>query len=220
MVPSLAMVRAILAVLKAGAACLMLDPALPRERIAAILAVSDPRAVITQERFLSALSATNTPAMVCGEDAADLPCSWPQEYPTRRFTPAYAVASFCETGSLSIVVRTHKAVLARLGAVQEISPVGHGDSILQNRNSSLDVWELLWLLSHGAQVVIRPAPEEANPDRARQSIGRENITRTQVVPLLPQRLPVGARRSELRSLRASLWTSERPGVHRRKACND
>ena len=221
MEPSLAMVRAILAVLKAGAAYLLLDPTLPDERIAAILSVSHPQTVLTQKNFLARFGATNAQIIVCDEDAADLPCSWAQEYPTRRSSPAYAISAFFDTGSLSIVVRTHMALIARLESMQEVNPINQGDSVLQNNDSALDVLDLLWPLSQGARVVIPPSRDEMDPERMRQLIAQEHITR--LVPSLLRPSPLSSRRrnerrsNELRLLRASLWASEQPAVFRNNA---
>jgi non-ribosomal peptide synthetase component F len=220
MEPSLAMVRAILAVLKAGAAYLSLDPAHSAGRIAAILSACRPRTVITQENFSALFGATDVRIMVCGEDAADLPYSWPQEAPAREVSPAYAISVMSETGDLRIVNRTHGEVTAWLDSMQEISPIGQGDSVLQNTGSALDGWELLWPLSHGARVVIPPARDAMDSGRVRQLIASEHITVMHVVPSLLQPLRIGSRHSELRSLRALLWASERPGVVRRDPCYD
>lgn len=175
MEPSLAMARAILAVLKAGAAGLPLDPALSAAGIAAILSACGARIVITQEIFSSLFAATGAQLMLCGEDAADLPYSWPQEAPTRQESPAHALAMICENGDLRIVSKTHREVSARLEAMQQASPIGQGDSVLQNSGSALDGWELLWPLSHGARVVIPAAREEFDSARVRRPSGREHI---------------------------------------------
>jgi len=212
MEPSLAMVRSILAVLKAGAAFLLLDPTLPRERIAAILSISHPRAIIAQESFSPKLDATEVQIILCGEDAVDLPYSWPQESPARGMAPFYAISRISETGSLNIVVRTHSTVIDWLDSMQEINPIGQGDSVLENAAPALDIWELLWPLSHGARVVIPSARDAMNPERVRQLIIQEHITVMHATPPLLQPLLTGARQNELRSLRALLWAIERPAI--------
>ena len=203
MQPSLAMVRAIMAVLKAGGAYLLLDPAQPEQRIAAILDMARARMVITQEELSSRLGATDARTVLCGEDASDLPYAWPQECPTLGQSPVCATASVSSNGSLSLVSRTHMAMLARLEWLQEISPIGQGDSVLQNTDPGLDGSEIVWSLCHGARVVIAPAPEETDMARVRQLVARERITVMHVACTRP--LLGGSGANELRSLRALLW---------------
>jgi surfactin family lipopeptide synthetase A len=204
MEPSLARARAILAVLKAGAAYLPLDPALCAGHIAAILSASRARTVITQENFSDLFGGTGAQLVFCGEDPADLPYSWPQEAPTRQESPALAIPTMSESGEPRILSRTHREVTAWLESLQEISPVGQGDSVLHDTGAALVDWEILWPLSHGARVVIPPPGEEMNRGRMCQLIAREHITVMHVVP----------------SLFALPWASKRTGVARRDPCYD
>ena len=203
--PSLAMVRAIVAVLKAGGAYLLLDPTLPEQRIAAILDMARARMVITQEELSARLGATDARTVLCGEDASDLPYAWPQECPTQGLSPVCATASVAGNGRLSVVSRTQMAMLARLEWLQEISPIGQGDSVLQNTDPGLDGSEIVWSLCHGARVVIAPAPDASDMARVRQLVARERITVMHVVCTQLRPLPDASGANELCSLRALLW---------------
>ena len=206
--PSLAMVRAILAVLKAGGAYLLLDPIQPEQRIAAILDLARARLVITQEKLSARLGATDARTVLCGEDAADLPYAWPQECPTLGLSPVCATASVASNGSLSVVARTQMAMLARLEWLQEVSPIGQGDSVLLNTDPGLDGSEIVWSLCHGARVVIPPAPGATDWARVRQLVARERITVMHVVCTRLRPLPSGPGADELRSLRALMWLKD------------
>ncbi len=214
MTPSIAMVRALLAVLKAGGAYFMLNPMLPAEHIAAMLCTCHPKIVIVRENCSDRLPATNAQIIFCDEDEDDagLPYAWPHECPTQRFSPAYAISKFSATGSPRFAVSAHMAVTDRLASIQEFSPIGQGDSVLQNTNSALDTfaWESLWPLSQGAQLVIPSTREETDPDCMRELISRVHITVMHVVPSLLQLLLTGACRDELRSLRALFCASDWP----------
>ena len=208
MQPSLAMVRAIVAILKAGGAYLLLDPTLPEQRIAAILDLARARMVLTQEKFSARLGATDSCTVLCGEDASDLPYAWPQECPTQGLSPVCATASIANDGSLSVVSHTQMAMLARLEWLQEISPIGQGDSVLQNTDPGLDGSEIVWSLCHGARVVIPPAPDAADVARVRQLVARERITVMHVVCTQLRPLLSGTGANELCSLRALLWLKD------------
>lgn len=210
MTPSIAMVRAMLAVLKAGGSYLLLDPALPSEHLAAVLGTSKPAIVIMRKNFSDRLVSTNAHIIFCGEDCADLPYAWPQEYPTRCLSPAYATVSFPAADGPHFAFVTHRAFIDRLESAQEFSPIRQGDSFLQCTNCALKTlaWEFLWPLSHGAQLVI-PFPE-TDPERMRELIARESITVMHVEPSLLHLLLAGSCQNELRSLRALSYASDPP----------
>jgi surfactin family lipopeptide synthetase A len=195
---SIATLRAILAVWKAGGAYLPLDPMLPAERIATTLSATGVRAVITQENLSERLPATNAQVILCGEDTADVPYSWPEEHPTEGVAPAYAICTFRATDRPSIVVGQSMDVLKRLESMQETSPIHEGDSVLRNTNCSLDVstWELLWPLLHGARLVIPPTREQSDLQYMRQLISREHITVMHVVPTFQEALPTASGQRE------------------------
>jgi non-ribosomal peptide synthetase component F len=110
--PSLAQVRVMLAVLKAGAACLQCDPALPRQRMAAVLAMFRPAVLFVRDGAESDSGAPRT--IRCHEEAALLPYGWPDEVPVDAATPAHVFVSLSERGCLCISVRTHQALGAQL----------------------------------------------------------------------------------------------------------
>ena len=204
MEPSLALVRAILAVLKAGGAYLLLDPAQPEQSRAAILDIARPRLLLTQERLALRLNATPAPTLLCSEDPSDLPYAWPQEWPSPGMSAACATASVSVSGHYCVVPRTQTAMLAHLGWLQEISPIGQGDSILQNTGPGLNGSEIMWSLSHGARLVIPSPRDAAEPARVRQLVARERITVMHVASSQLRPLLNGAGAGELRSLRALL----------------
>ncbi|MES2759877.1 MAG: AMP-binding protein [Pseudomonadota bacterium] len=110
--PSLAQVRVVLAVLKAGAACLQCAPALPREHMAAVLALCRPAVSFVRDGAEPDSAAPRT--IRCREEAALLPYGWPDEVPVDSATPAHVFANVSERGCLCVSVRTHQALGAQL----------------------------------------------------------------------------------------------------------
>lgn len=106
MAPSLAQVRAILAILKAGAVCLQFDPALPAPRMASVLELLCPSMVFVQ----GAADVQGAGAMRvvhCEDQPAQLPYGWPDEVPVGPATPAHAFAGLSGSGGMCIWICTH-----------------------------------------------------------------------------------------------------------------
>lgn len=106
--PSLAQVRAVLAVLKAGAACLHCDPAIDARAKATTLAVIKPAIRLASRDAGDTDAALRT--IPCAEAAAELPDGWPNELPVSAHTPASAQAALSADGELCIHVRTHRFI--------------------------------------------------------------------------------------------------------------
>lgn len=143
--PSVAQVRAVLAILKAGAACLHIDRRVVREAITAVLAVLKPTLCFTR----GAVPVDSVPGAMrticCDEDAPDLPYGFADELPVGPRTLACASASLSLQGDLCISVRTHHAI----GASLDRDPAPHRAHV-----ADADMHRLLRPLSRGAQVNI------------------------------------------------------------------
>lgn len=116
--PSLALARATLAILKAGAACLAFDPALPKEYIGAVLEVFRPAFLFVRGSDCSAPANGAMRTIGCDEDAAPLPLGWPDEYPVLAGTPAHVLATVTDRGALCIKVCTHQVLGACLDPIR------------------------------------------------------------------------------------------------------
>lgn len=130
--PSLAQVRAILAVLKAGAACLQIDARLGPGTVAAVLVALAPAFCVSRDPRLGGVAGAALQTVCCDEDAADLPYGWPDELPVGARTLACAYATLTPDGNVRIDVRTHRALgellgrapLARPELATELDPGG------------------------------------------------------------------------------------------------
>lgn len=126
--PSLAQVRTILAVLKAGAACLQFASGLADSATAAVLAIVRPVIRFTRGDALAGRIHPEMRTICCDEDAGDLPQGWPDEPPIGARTPAYVFATVSINGELNIAVRTHHALGACLDAATGPRPAPPADA--------------------------------------------------------------------------------------------
>ncbi|WP_256641415.1 amino acid adenylation domain-containing protein, partial [Streptomyces murinus] len=157
-----------LAVLKAGAAFLPIDPNYPTERIAFMLRDAAPAQVISASEHADVLRALDRPALVldgpltasavAARPASD-PCT-PDGGPLAHVAnPAYVIYTSGSTGTPKGVVVTH-AGIANLAAAQiERFAVEPDSRVLQFASPSFDasVSELCMALLRGAALVLAPA---------------------------------------------------------------
>lgn len=117
--PSLAQVRAMVAVLKAGAACLQLDPALPSRHAATAIAILQPALLFVHE---DDAGADGMHLVRCHEEPDDLPHGWPDEADIGPATLAHAFATRSSRGGIRMSMRTHRALGAALHAERAPAP--------------------------------------------------------------------------------------------------
>ncbi|ATQ77349.1 non-ribosomal peptide synthetase [Massilia violaceinigra] len=187
---SLEMVVAILAVLKAGAAYVPLDPAYPAARLAFMLADSAPCVLLTQ-------AGIDLPAEVPTVllDCAERP--W-QSMPTTDLAPAqlgptpahlaYVIYTSGSTGQPKGVMNEHAAVVNRLLWMQDAYRIDAADAVLQKTPFSFDVsvWEFFWPLMQGARLVMARPGGHKDPAYLADTIRRHAITTAHFVPSMLQ----------------------------------
>jgi amino acid adenylation domain-containing protein/non-ribosomal peptide synthase protein (TIGR01720 family) len=155
------LVVAVVAVWKAGAAYLPVDPAYPQDRIAYMLADARPALVLatgetvrrlpegTEAVLLDGLDGPGTDALPDGAPA----CTVLPEH------PAYVIYTSGSTGRPKGVVVSHAGVTSLLSSQAERLRVGPGSRVLQFASPSFDAtfWELCMGLLSGAAVVVAGA---------------------------------------------------------------
>lgn len=205
MTSSLAMVRAVLAVLKSGGASLILDPA----RMVAPLSVV--LATWSASDLVMAADATRLPAMAaqqlrCTEDGAELPSAWPEEYPLHPASPAYAYQDAAAGAALHFESRL--SVHGKLQAIQALSPLRQGEAVLQSPMTSPAAFpfDALWALSHGARLLIAAPGETDDPSSLRQLIRREHIVAMHATPTLLGLIELEPAHADLATLRTLFCT--------------
>ncbi|ALA19480.1 hypothetical protein AL346_04830 [Chelatococcus sp. CO-6] len=199
------MVAALLAVLKAGAAYLPLDPDYPPERLAYMVGDAAPALVLTaagSEPLLAAIAPgqrrlqIDTPAMA--QTLAAAPATAPAEgdrrQPVQAGHAAYLVYTSGSTGRPKGVVGLQGAMTNRLAWIGSACPFGAGERVLARTSLNFidGSTELLGVLLNGAAMVMVEAEAARDVAGLVAAIRRFGITRLTVVPsLLAALLDIG-----------------------------
>jgi natural product biosynthesis luciferase-like monooxygenase protein/amino acid adenylation domain-containing protein/FkbM family methyltransferase len=159
--PSLELIVALLAVLKAGAAYVPLDPADPPDRLRAIAHDAQLRLLLAQPQLLDLLAPLAVACLALDPHGAAVAA-----YPATNLPPlpsadalAYLIYTSGSTGSPKAVLLPHRGVLNNLLWRQRTWPLTPADRLLLNYPITFDpsVWNIFWPLSAGAQLVlVRP----------------------------------------------------------------
>ncbi|WP_203226074.1 non-ribosomal peptide synthetase [Novosphingobium pentaromativorans] len=194
------MVRAVLAVMKAGAAFMPLDPGHPPERLAQLLADATPKLTLTTGDLSPRLPADLTRLLlddaIVGAEIADesevAPRNEDRTRPLQGDHPAYLIHTSGSTGRPKGVLVPHRG-LPSLAAVQaDRLGIGPGDRVVQLASCAFDasVSELAMTLTRGATLVIAGVHERAGDDLARlldsAAITHATFTPTALQTLSPQ----------------------------------
>ncbi|EWM19535.1 linear gramicidin synthetase LgrC [Kutzneria sp. 744] len=180
---SLEIIVAQLAVLKAGAAYLPVDPAYPAERIEFMLADAKPVLTITMPD-----SPLPADIVMDGSEA-----SYSDEPVTRSLSPtspAYVIYTSGSTGRPKGVVVTHAGLASFSAAEIEHFDVRPGDRVLQFASPSFDasVLELCMSLPAGAALVVPPPGPLLGEHLAAVFSGRQ-VTHALVPPVAMATVP-------------------------------
>ncbi|MFF3504787.1 amino acid adenylation domain-containing protein [Streptomyces sp. NPDC003247] len=184
---SVELVVALLAILKAGAAYLPLDPDYPAPRLAYMLDDAAPVCAVA-DRADRLPPDTRTPVVVL--DGLDV-SGRPAVPPARALTPAhpaYVIYTSGSTGRPKGVVVPHRAIDNRLRWMQHAYRLTAGDRVLQKTPSSFDVsvWEFFWPLREGATLVVAEPGAHKDPDRLARLIREQSVTTCHFVPSMLQ----------------------------------
>jgi amino acid adenylation domain-containing protein len=194
------LVIALLAVLKTGAGYLPLDPSYPRERLAWMFEDTGASLVLVQQKLLEVLPATQAERIVLDADPriAQQPTTDPARWEDGA-AAAYVMYTSGSTGRPKGVVISRRTVADRIGWMQHLYGLSETDRLLHKSAFSFDnsVWELLWPLSAGAQVVLSRPGGQQDPAYLRRLILEAGVTFAHFVPSL---LEVFLRESEIGGL--------------------
>ncbi|MER5786497.1 amino acid adenylation domain-containing protein, partial [Streptomyces mobaraensis] len=190
-------VTATLAALKAGAAYVPLDPALPEERLARVLADARPAVVLTPA-YLHDRSAEITAHV--GHDL---------NLPVHPDNLAYLLHTSGSTGTPKGVLGTHRGAVNRVDWMGTAYPFRTGDvAVARTAPGFVDaVWELFGPLTAGVPLVLLPADEARDPALLTAALERHRVSRMVTVPsLLTMLLAESARETDLGTRLACLRT--------------
>ena len=177
---SLELPVALLAILRAGAAYLPLDPEHPPERLARILSMAGPVAVLTSSD-LAGLFAADAPLLQVPDwpDRGEVP-----ETPPAPGNMAYVIYTSGSTGDPKGVVVEHRAIVNRLLWMRDHYGIGPQDRILQKTPATFDVsvWEFFLPMLTGAELVVAEPGAHRDPFALAETIRRHAITTVHFVP--------------------------------------
>lgn len=209
---SLELVIALLATLKAGAAYLPLDPALPSERIHFMLEDAAPVFILTQTACLARLPEQAIPFLALDADWSRVTgmSATKADIEVKPQDSAYVIYTSGSTGKPKGAINSHKGICNRLLWMQEAYDLGPSDCVLQKTPFTFDVsvWEFFWPLMTGARLVI--AKPEGHKDSAYLAdlIVREAITTLHFVPPMLQTFLQEPRARDCRALRRVICSGE------------
>lgn len=179
---SLEMVVGLLAILKAGAAYLPLDPDYPSERLSFMLDDAQISIILTQ----SHINLPKSSAQLIDLNKTD--CS---HYDSENLNIAveldnlaYVIYTSGSTGKPKGAMNSHLAISNRLLWMQDTYNLTNQDKVLQKTPFSFDVsvWEFFWTLTTGAQLVMAKPKGHQDPQYLVQTIAQQHITTLHFVP--------------------------------------
>ncbi|MCX4657950.1 amino acid adenylation domain-containing protein [Streptomyces uncialis] len=184
---------ALLAVLKAGAAFLPLDPGHPGERLAWMLTDSGAALLLTGTGQDAPWRPGAVPALALDSARIRLgrgPAT-PPEVPVRPDNTAYTIYTSGSTGRPKAVDVTHRGVTGMLAAVRGTGATGPGHSVLQFASLGFDAafWEMCAALLTGATLVLAPADRLRPGPGLAETLAREGITHITLPPAVLGVLP-------------------------------
>jgi amino acid adenylation domain-containing protein/non-ribosomal peptide synthase protein (TIGR01720 family) len=180
---STALLVALLAVARTGAAYLPLDPDFPPDRLAMMLDDAGPVLVLTDD------SAQLDPALplIRATEAADGPAP---DVHTGPDAPAYLLYTSGSTGRPKGVVVTQRNLVNFLLAMREVVPLTAADRLLAVTTVSFDIagLELYLPLLSGARVVLAAKESVQDPEVLQALVASSGATVLQATPTLWQEL--------------------------------
>ncbi|HZI17115.1 MAG TPA: amino acid adenylation domain-containing protein, partial [Pyrinomonadaceae bacterium] len=210
------MVVSLLAVMKAGAAYVPLDPSYPAERLR----------YMAEDAGLSVLLRSGEAGDVLGVGAArvvDVGAEWAEVSGWSEGEPgvevsgeslAYLIYTSGSTGLPKGAMNTHAGILNRLWWMQETYRLTAADRVLQKTPFSFDVsvWEFFWPLMFGARLVLAKPGGHQDSAYLRDLIREAGITVLHFVPSMLQMFIEEAGVEQCTSVRQIISSGEALGI--------
>ncbi|HEX8852442.1 MAG TPA: amino acid adenylation domain-containing protein, partial [Pyrinomonadaceae bacterium] len=179
---------ALLAVLKAGAAYVPLDPSYPRERLALMLEDAGVKVLLTDSRLVGNLPEHHATVVLVDED-------WPEIDAHRDDNPqpsstaesaAYVIYTSGSTGRPKGVVGLHRGAVNRFRWMWEQHPFVKDEVCCQKTSLSFvdSVWETFGPLLRGVPTVIFDDETVKDTELFIDALSEQRVTRLVLVPSL------------------------------------
>jgi amino acid adenylation domain-containing protein/non-ribosomal peptide synthase protein (TIGR01720 family) len=184
------MVVTLLAIIKAAAAYLPLDPELPVTRLALMVEDSAPLLILTESTSVLAQMDKQlwegAPPLLWNLDECnfEMYASTALSVINQPEDLAYAIYTSGSTGMPKGVLNEHRGLVNRLNWMQQTFPINEQDRILQKTPYSFDVsvWEFFWPLMTGASIVVAKAGGHKDSAYLTQQIVQHKVTTLHFVP--------------------------------------
>ncbi|MFC4079019.1 amino acid adenylation domain-containing protein [Amycolatopsis samaneae] len=179
------LVVSLLAIHKAQAAYVPMDPDYPAERVAYMIADAGMPVVLTQEHLAAGLDAGEAVVLDVPRVLAEstLPGT-PLGLPVAADSLAYMIYTSGSTGRPKGVLLEHRALFNRLYWMQEAFPLTGADRVIQKTPFSFDVsvWEFFWPLMVGAGIVVAEPGIHRDPVALAEAMRKSDVTVAHFVP--------------------------------------
>ncbi|WP_085707327.1 non-ribosomal peptide synthetase [Pseudomonas sp. B35(2017)] len=206
------MIVGLLAVLKAGAGYVPIDPAYPLERIAFTLKDSAPVAVLMQAGTRNRLGATTAPAVDLDDHDLQAEPDFDPQVP--ELTPAhlaYVIYTSGSTGQPKGVMVEHRNVARLFSATHDWFQFNPKDvwALFHSFAFDFSVWEIWGALAFGGQLLVVPQRISRSPDECYALLCRAGVTVLNQTPSAFRQLIAAQGRSPLQhSLREVIFGGE------------
>jgi amino acid adenylation domain-containing protein len=173
------LVIAVLATLKAGGACLPLDPEYPAERLRFMLEDARPAVVLTQTALAERLPAHAAECVLMDARLPEHPSGDALPAEADRGRLAYVLFTSGSTGRPKGVALPHLALLNLIAWQSDASACGPGDRTLQFASLNFDVsfQEIFATLSTGGSLVLVPEATRRDLSALARVIREQRVTR-------------------------------------------
>ena len=224
------MIISVLAILKAGAAYLPLDPDYPQERLAYMLGDARPACVLTTARMAERLPESVAQLLLDHRDTASAlaqsretnPSDAERTRPLSARNSAYVIYTSGSTGTPKGVLIEQQSLINFLSWLQMTYPVERDSAYLLKTNYTFDVsiTELLGWFLGGGKLVILPPGEQRNISAISEFIDRFCISHINFTPSALKSFLEGQEdesAAQLRSLKYLMVAGEQFSPHLAKA---
>ncbi|GAA4782278.1 hypothetical protein GCM10023307_03490 [Lysobacter hankyongensis] len=177
---STSVVIATLAVLKAGAAYLPLDPMYPAERLEYILGDAKAQVLITQTSLIGALPPVACPILTI-DDVVQRLADRPDTAPIVPFSIdqlAYVIYTSGSTGRPKGTLITHRNLVRLFTATESCFRFDEHDvwTLFHSHAFDFSVWEIFGPLVYGGRIVVVPYLVTRSPERFHDLLEEQGVT--------------------------------------------